>query len=185
MSDVSCPRNDRRGFCRDHQAACRRRISEDRTLLAVWLRQFRLRRHREIQRAELRKIFSDTGVKCESSHFDMKELRENLEERIAWAKDVGLTQMIVPSLNGPRNPTMDDVKRAADEYNRFGEQSAKAGIQQGLHNEGFELSRSDELSWVWEPIFSGLFGDITDDTKSTQSLLRSFAGLLQLRFELS
>lgn len=93
--------------------------------------------------AELRKIFADAGVKCESSHFDMKELRENLAERVAWAKDVGLTQMIVPSLNGPRNPTMDDVKRAADEYNRFGEQSAKAGIQQGLHNEGFELSMVD------------------------------------------
>jgi len=35
------------------------------------------------------------------------------------------------------------VKRAADEYNKIGEQSAKAGIQQGLHNEGFELSMVD------------------------------------------
>jgi len=32
------------------------------------------------------------------------------------------------------------VKRAADEYNKMGERSAKAGIQQGLHNEGFETS---------------------------------------------
>ncbi len=90
--------------------------------------------------AELRKILGDLGVKCESSHFDMKELRENLGGRIEWAKDAGLTQMLVPSLGGPRTPTMDDVKRAADEYNKMGEQSAKAGIQQGLHNEGFELS---------------------------------------------
>jgi sugar phosphate isomerase/epimerase len=51
--------------------------------------------------------------------------------------------MLVPSLGGPRNPTMDDVKRAAEEYNKMGEQSAKAGIQQGLHNEGFELSAVD------------------------------------------
>jgi hypothetical protein len=93
--------------------------------------------------AELRKILGDLGVKCESSHFDMKELRENLAGRIEWAKDVGLTQMLVPSLGGPRNPTMDDVKRAAEEYNKMGEQSAKAGIQQGLHNEGFELSAVD------------------------------------------
>ena len=62
-------------------------------------------------------------------------------DRIAWAKDVGLTQMMVPSLDGPKNPTMDDVKRAADEYNKMAEQSAKAGIQQGLHNETFELSQ--------------------------------------------
>jgi sugar phosphate isomerase/epimerase len=93
--------------------------------------------------SELRKIFSDLGLTSESSHFDIKELRENLEGRIAWAKDVGLTQMMVPSLDGPRNPTLDDVKRAADEYNKIAQQSAQAGIQQGLHNEEFELSTVD------------------------------------------
>jgi sugar phosphate isomerase/epimerase len=93
---------------------------------------------------ELRRILGDAGVTCVSSHFDMKELRENQEGRIAWAKDVGLTQMIVPSLDGPRHPTMDDVKRAADEYNRMGERAAKAGIQQGLHNEDFEVSTVDD-----------------------------------------
>src|SRR2546427_6708088 len=93
--------------------------------------------------AELRKILVDTGVTCISSHFGIKELRENQESRIAWAKDVGLTQMIVPSLDGPKKPTMDDVKRAAAEYNKMGEVSAKAGIQQGLHNENFELSVVD------------------------------------------
>src|SRR5712671_5265431 len=92
---------------------------------------------------ELRRILGDAGVTCVSSHFGIKELRENQEGRIAWAKDAGLKQMIVPSLDGPGKPTMDDVKRAADEYNKMGEQSAKAGIQQGLHNEGFELSMVD------------------------------------------
>ena len=91
--------------------------------------------------AELRKIFGDLGVHCESSHFGIKELRDNQAGRIAWAKDVGLTQMLVPSLEGPRHPTLDDVKRAADEYNRMGEQAAKAGIQQALHNEDFELTK--------------------------------------------
>jgi len=33
---------------------------------------------------------------------------------------------------------MDDVKRVAEEYNKMGEQSAKAGLIQGLHNENFE-----------------------------------------------
>jgi sugar phosphate isomerase/epimerase len=93
--------------------------------------------------AELRRILGDAGVKCVSSHFDIKELRENQAGRIAWAKDLGLTQMLVPSLGGPGNPTMDDVKRAADEYNKMGEQAAKAGIQQGLHNEDFELTMVD------------------------------------------
>lgn len=93
--------------------------------------------------AELRKMLGDLGVTCHSSHFDIKELRENLAARIEWAKDLGLTQMMVPSLAGPLHPTMDDVKRAADEYNKIAEQSARAGLQQGLHNEGFELSTVD------------------------------------------
>ena len=92
---------------------------------------------------ELRRILSDAGVGCVSSHFGIAELRENQERAIAWAKDVGLTQMLVPSLGGPKNPTMDDVKRAADEYNKMAERAAKAGIQQGLHNEDFELSTVD------------------------------------------
>ena len=93
--------------------------------------------------AELQSILGEAQVQCVSSHFDIKELRENQAGRIAWAKSIGLTQMIVPSLGGPRHPTMDDVKRAADEYNKMGEQAAKAGIQQGLHNEDFELTTVD------------------------------------------
>jgi sugar phosphate isomerase/epimerase len=91
--------------------------------------------------SELRKMLNDWGVACISSHFGIAELRKDQASRIAWAQDLGLRQMIVPSLDGPKNPTLDDVKRAADEYNKMGENAAKAGIQQGLHNEGFELSK--------------------------------------------
>jgi sugar phosphate isomerase/epimerase len=93
--------------------------------------------------AELRKVLADAGVTCISSHFGMQELRKDQARSIAWAKDVGLTQMLVASLGGPHHPTMDDVKLAADEYNKMGERAAKAGIQQGLHNEDFELTHVD------------------------------------------
>ena len=93
--------------------------------------------------SELRRILSDAGVSCISSHFSIEELRKNQEGRIAWAKELGLTQMLVPTLNGPKQPSMDDVKRAAEEYNKIGERAGKAGIQQGLHNEDFELTVVD------------------------------------------
>ena len=92
---------------------------------------------------ELRRIIHDAGLTCESSHFSLKELRNDQAERIAWARDVGMTQMLVASLGGPKNPGMDDVKRAADEYNRIGEKAAAAGIVQGLHNEDFECTTVD------------------------------------------
>ena len=93
--------------------------------------------------AQLRKILSDAGLTCVSSHFGLDELRKDQEGRIAWAKDVGLTQMLVASLDGPKHPTMDDVKRAAEEYNKMGERAARAGIVQGLHNENFECTTVD------------------------------------------
>jgi sugar phosphate isomerase/epimerase len=89
---------------------------------------------------QVRKIIADHGLKCESAHFSMRELREKQSESIAWAKDVGITQMITASLGGGNTPTMDDVKKAADEYNKIAAVAARAGIQQGLHNEGFEVS---------------------------------------------
>ncbi len=93
--------------------------------------------------SELKKILRDNGVECHSSHFSVEELRSQQPDRIAWARDVGMTQMLVASLGGPRQPTMDDVKRAADEYNKIGEKAAEAGIQQGLHNENFEMTTVD------------------------------------------
>ncbi len=95
---------------------------------------------------EVRKILADHGLKAESSHFSMRELRNSQEKSIEWAKEVGIVQMIAASLgdgNGGTNPTIDQVRRAADEYNRIAAAAAKAGMQQGLHNEGFEISTVD------------------------------------------
>ena len=92
---------------------------------------------------EVKNIMADHGMKSESAHFSMKELREKQSESIAWAKEVGITQMITATLGAGSTPTMDDVRRAADEYNKIAAVAAQAGIQQGLHNEGFELSMVD------------------------------------------
>ena len=57
-----------------------------------------------------------------------------------------MTQMGTASLGGQAQngvTTMDVVKEAADEYNKIGEMAAKAGIQQFLHDEGFEMSKVD------------------------------------------
>ena len=89
---------------------------------------------------QVRKVLGDHGLTCVSGHFGMKELRERQSESIAWAHDAGITQMITASLDAGEHPTMDDVKRVADEYNRIASAAAKAGIQQGLHNEDFESS---------------------------------------------
>jgi len=98
----------------------------------------------KISAAEFTRVLSDHNLRCISSHVDMTELTpEKLPQTINWAKERGLTQIMVPSLDGPRNPTTDDVKRLADRYNAIAAESRKAGLQQGLHTEGFELSMVD------------------------------------------
>jgi sugar phosphate isomerase/epimerase len=92
---------------------------------------------------QVKKIIADSGLGCESAHFSMRELRESQGKAIEWASDVGITQMVTATLGAGNAPTMDDVKKAADEYNRIAAVAAKAGIQQGLHNEGFEMTEVD------------------------------------------
>lgn len=95
---------------------------------------------------DIRKIMGDHGVKAESSHFSLRELRQKQLDSIAWAKEVGIRQMVVATLsdgNGGSSPTLDQVKKAAEEYNKIAEVAAKHGMQQALHNEGFELSMTD------------------------------------------
>ncbi len=92
---------------------------------------------------EVRKILADQGLKAESSHFSMAELRKSQGKSIEWAHEVGITQMVTATLgdgNGGSSPTLEQVQRAAEEYNRIAAAAARAGMQQGLHNEGFELS---------------------------------------------
>ena len=93
-----------------------------------------------------RKIIDDHGLKCPSAHFTLRELRDKQEQSIAWAKEIGMTQMGTATLSGKMQngtTTMDVVKRSAEEYNRIAGNAAKAGLQQFLHDENFEMARVD------------------------------------------
>jgi sugar phosphate isomerase/epimerase len=95
---------------------------------------------------QTRKVLDDHGLKCPSAHFELSELRNKQQQAIAWAHDIGMTQMGTASLSGHVEngaTTMDIVKHAADEYNRIGEAAVKAGMQQFLHDERFEMSKVD------------------------------------------
>jgi sugar phosphate isomerase/epimerase len=92
----------------------------------------------------VKKILDDHGLKCPSAHFNMVALRTKQPEMIAWAKDIGMTQMGTASLGGQMKDgvsTMDSVKKAADEYNAIAAEASKAGLQQFLHDEGYEMSK--------------------------------------------
>lgn len=92
---------------------------------------------------EMKKIINDAGLQFESTHYGMDELRKNLDERIAFAKESGQKQMILSSFGLPQKAPMDDWKKAADDLNGFGEKAKKAGIQMGFHNHHMEFEKID------------------------------------------
>jgi sugar phosphate isomerase/epimerase len=92
---------------------------------------------------ETRRIISDAGLICESSHYGMDEFRNHLDERIQFAVDSGRKQMILSSFGLPENATMSDWLKAADELNKMGAKTKKAGIQMGYHNHHMEFGKID------------------------------------------
>jgi sugar phosphate isomerase/epimerase len=92
---------------------------------------------------QLREKIHAAGLICESCHFGFPELKDHLDERIAWAKDLGLKQMIISTFWLPKGAKMSDWMSAADQANKIGERTRSAGIQTGFHNHDFEFHKID------------------------------------------
>jgi sugar phosphate isomerase/epimerase len=93
--------------------------------------------------SELRGLIKEAGLSCESCHYNFNELKNNLDERVAFAKELGLKQMILASFGLRREATMSDWMKACDDLNKAGEQTLKAGIQTGFHNHAGEFEKID------------------------------------------
>ncbi|HEY3389533.1 MAG TPA: sugar phosphate isomerase/epimerase [Prolixibacteraceae bacterium] len=91
----------------------------------------------------MRKIITETGLLCESTHFTFGELKDNLSERIEWANKLGLKQMICSSFWLPKEATMSDWLKACDQLNEIGLKTKKAGLQLGFHNHHMEFEKID------------------------------------------
>jgi sugar phosphate isomerase/epimerase len=92
-----------------------------------------------LKAAEVRRIIADAGLRCESCHYTSGEFRDHLEERIGFAKELGLSQMVLSTFGLPNTATLDDWTRAAGELNKTGEAVQKAGMQLGFHNHNNEF----------------------------------------------
>ena len=90
---------------------------------------------------EMKQIINDAGLTCPSSHYGMDELRQHLDERIEFAKESGQTQMILSSFGLPKEATISDWLKSADELNLMGLKTKVSGIQMGFHNHHMEFDK--------------------------------------------
>ena len=93
---------------------------------------------------EMKQIINDAGLICESSHYIMNELKQNLDERIEFALESGQKQMILSSFGLPQNATLDDWRKAADELNEIGMKVKNNSLQMGYHNHNMEFAKIDD-----------------------------------------
>ena len=97
----------------------------------------------KLSAAQMREAIRAAGLSCESCHYPFTELQSNLDERMAYAKELGLTQMVISGFWLKENATLDDWRKSADEANRMGERTRKAGLQLAFHNHHFEFAQID------------------------------------------
>ncbi|MEX0685717.1 MAG: sugar phosphate isomerase/epimerase [Balneolales bacterium] len=93
---------------------------------------------------EVRNLLERTGLTAPATHVSLDSVRNNLNQVIETAAEIGHQYVIVPSLPDEERGSVDSFKRIAEFFNRAGEQCQEAGIQLGYHNHAFEFNITDD-----------------------------------------
>jgi len=86
---------------------------------------------------ELRRMILDAGLRVPSGHFDYQGLSAQLD----YASELGVSFVICPILPENLRNTVDDYRRAADQFNQWGERARSLGMRFGFHNHNYEFLR--------------------------------------------
>jgi sugar phosphate isomerase/epimerase len=91
-----------------------------------------------------RQILDADGLTAPATHVAYSALApENWPKVIDASKVLGMDYIVNPSIDRDLAKTADGWKRAAETFNRAGEESQKAGIQLGYHNHTEEFKAVD------------------------------------------
>jgi sugar phosphate isomerase/epimerase len=87
---------------------------------------------------DFKKYMDDLGLQFISSHCNT---HKNFEEKAAQAAAIGMQYLINPYLG--KQASLDDYKRAADDFNKNGEICRKAGLKFAYHNHDYSFTQQD------------------------------------------
>jgi sugar phosphate isomerase/epimerase len=86
---------------------------------------------------ELKRMLSDAGLTAPSGHFDYS----GLESKLDYAKELDVQYVVCPILPEKMRTSADEFSRAAEQFNRWGEQVQKLGMIFAFHNHNYEFRR--------------------------------------------
>ena len=134
---------------------------------------------------KLRSMIVDNGMSVPSGHFDY----DGLESKLDYAKELGVQYVVCPMLPKDMWTSADGFKRAADQFNKWGEQVQKMGMQFGFHNHNYEFQKFgnttgfDILTQTADPKLVCLEMDcywITQAGQDPVAMLKKFGSRIQL-----
>lgn len=107
--------------------------------------------------AGFRQVLADVGLACSSIVSSYASLLKSPDAVVADAKTLGAKQVVVSQIPRQGALTLDDCRKAAADFNRFGATLKKHGLQFAYHPHGFEFVRTadgmlfDELLRLTDP----------------------------------
>ena len=105
----------------------------------------------------VRKQIEDNGLKAISCHFMFTELRDNLPRAIAWSKDLGLEQIMVPTIKSavpgqPLGGSLEEAKQLVEQFHKMAAEIVKNGMRAGAHNEAFDLVKLPDGKFIYDHV---------------------------------
>lgn len=134
---------------------------------------------------ELRKMIVDNGLAVPSGHFDY----DGLESKLDYAKELGVQYVVCPMLPKDMWTSADGFKKAADQFNKWGQQVKALGMQFGFHNHNYEFQKFgnttgfDILTQTADPKLVCLEMDcywITQAGQDPVAMLKKYGSRIQL-----
>jgi len=91
---------------------------------------------------ELRKMLDDHGLRAPSGHVDYN----GFETKLDYARTLGLEYVVCPMLPEQMWNSVDGYKRAAQQFNTWGEMAKKLGMRFAFHNHNYEFKRLGDIT---------------------------------------
>ncbi len=94
--------------------------------------------------AQFHKMLEAEGLKATSMMAPYEQLGSGISAVIGDAKELGVEYVVCPVIPYKRHLTVEDIRRAAADFNRWGEKLAAAGLRFGYHAHGIEFGPSPD-----------------------------------------
>lgn len=92
--------------------------------------------------ADLRRLLDASGLAAVSAHAGKAQFEEDAARVIQHAAEMGHEYLVIPWL-AEEERSLDDFRRHAADFNRWGEACAQSGIQFAYHNHMFEFHETE------------------------------------------